>query len=71
MQRLERIGKKAGRPRAPAETPTEYAQALADRLHEPDLVMVGAALDTDSYSAAGAPPEARTHADAVLSSLRP
>jgi transglutaminase-like putative cysteine protease len=71
MQRLERIGKKAGRPRAPAETPTEYAQALADQLHEPQLVTVGAALDTDSYSAAGAPPEARADEDAVLSSLRP
>lgn len=69
FDRLERIGRKAGRPRAPAETPREYAHALAHRLGTPGLDTVGAALDADAYSAAGAPPEARAAADAVLTSL--
>jgi len=69
FDRLERIGRKAGRPRAPAETPREYANALAYRLGTPGLDTVGAALDADAYSAAGAPPEARAAADAVLTSL--
>jgi transglutaminase-like putative cysteine protease len=71
LRRLERVGAKAGRPRSPAETPREYARALADRLDDQRLVTVGAALDRDAYSAAGAPPEARDDADAVLTSLRP
>jgi transglutaminase-like putative cysteine protease len=69
LHRLERVGRKAGRARAPAETPREYANALAQRLGAPALDTVGAALDADAYSAAGAPPEAREAADAVLSSL--
>ena len=32
LHRLERIGRRAGRPRAPAETPREYAAALAAHL---------------------------------------
>ena len=32
QDRLERIGRKAGRARRPAETPREYAHALAERL---------------------------------------
>lgn len=71
LRRLERLGRKAGRPRAPAETPREYAQALAVRLDDQRLVTVGAALDRDAYSAAGAPPDARAAADSVLTSLRP
>ena len=71
LRRLERVGAKAGRPRTPAETPREYAQALADRLDDQRLVTVGAALDRDAYSAAGESPEARDAADSVLSSLRP
>jgi protein-glutamine gamma-glutamyltransferase len=69
LHHLERVGRKAGRARAPAETPREYANALAQRLGAPTLDTVGAALDADGYSAAGAPPEARAAADAVLSSL--
>jgi transglutaminase-like putative cysteine protease len=69
LHQLERVGRKAGRARAPAETPREYANALAHRLGAPALDMVGAALDADAYSAGGAPPEARAAADAVLSSL--
>jgi transglutaminase-like putative cysteine protease len=69
LHHLERVGRKAGRARAPAETPREYANALAQRLGAPALDTVGAALDAEAYSAAGAPPEAQAAADAVLSSL--
>jgi hypothetical protein len=71
FDRLERIGRKAGRPRAPAETPTEYARVLAERLDVPDLGEVAAALDAEAYSAQGASSEARERADAVLTSVRP
>jgi transglutaminase-like putative cysteine protease len=71
IDQLERIGRKAGRARAPAETPREYATVLARRLSAPDLETVGATLDTDAYSADGASPEAREAADEVLTSFRP
>ena len=66
---LERIGTKAGRPRAPAETPREYAHALVPVLGDARLEEVGAALDRDAYSARGAPPGARASTEAVLTSL--
>jgi transglutaminase-like putative cysteine protease len=69
LGRLERIGRRAGRPRTPGETPREYALALATHLHDPRLGVVGETLDTDGYSAAGASPSARAAADAVLSSI--
>ncbi len=69
LHQLERLGRKAGRARAPAETPREYASVLAERLAAPGLDVVGAALDIEAFSAAGAPPEAREAADAVLASL--
>ena len=56
LGRLERIGRRAGRPRTPGETPREYALALATHLHDPRLGVVGETLDTDGYSAAGASP---------------
>jgi transglutaminase-like putative cysteine protease len=71
LRRLERVGRKAGRAREPAETPREYAHALAGRLHAPDLERVGATIDTDAFSADGAAPNERDAADAVLRSLRP
>jgi transglutaminase-like putative cysteine protease len=71
FDRLERIGRKAGRPRAPAETPREYASVLAERLQAPQLNDVGAILDEASYSGRDAPAASRDTADAVLSSLRP
>ncbi len=37
LHRLERAGRKAGRARAPAETPREYAHALAERLGDDRL----------------------------------
>jgi transglutaminase-like putative cysteine protease len=71
LAELERIGGHAGRPRAAAETPREYAHALAGVLDDQRLDWVGDALDTDAYSAHGAPPNARDATDAVLSSLGP
>jgi transglutaminase-like putative cysteine protease len=71
IDRLDRIGRRAGRARAPAETPREYATVLAQRLSMPELEDVGRTLDTDAYSADGASPEAREAADAVITSLRP
>jgi hypothetical protein len=71
LDRLERLGRKAGRARDPAETPREYAHALADRLDAPELERVGAAVDADAFSAHGATPNDRDAADAVLRSLGP
>lgn len=71
LTRLERTGRRVGRARAPAETPQEYARALAARLGRPALEAVGAAIDADGFSATGASPSARAEADAVLASLRP
>jgi transglutaminase-like putative cysteine protease len=69
LHRLERAGRKAGRARAPAETPREYARALAERLGNDRLAVVGDVLDTELYSADGAPDGDRAEADAVLTSL--
>jgi transglutaminase-like putative cysteine protease len=69
LVRLERIGRRAGRPRAPAETPREYAAALAAHLNDPRLHSVGETLDADGFSVSGASPSARAAADTVLSSL--
>jgi protein-glutamine gamma-glutamyltransferase len=69
LHRLERAGRKAGRARAPSETPREYAEVLAERLGDDRLAEVGATLDTALYSAHGAPDEARDRAEAVLTSL--
>jgi hypothetical protein len=71
MARLERIGRRAGRARRPAETPREYANALAAQLHDQRIAAVGETLDADGFSDAGASPSARASADSVLSSLRP
>jgi transglutaminase-like putative cysteine protease len=69
LARLERIGRRAGRPRAPAETPRDYAAALAVYLQDERIREVGAVLDADGFSAHGTSPSAREAADAVLSSL--
>jgi hypothetical protein len=69
LDRLEKIGRKAGRARAPAETPREYAHALAEHLSAPNLEHVGRTLDEAAYSGHDAPEDARNAADAVLSSL--
>lgn len=69
LARLERIGRRAGRARAPSETPREYAAALAAYLNDDRVRVVGETLDVDGFSASGASASARTAADAVLSSL--
>jgi hypothetical protein len=71
LHRLERAGRKAGRARAPAETPRQYAHALAERLGDERVTGVGETLDRDLYSAQGASAAERADADAVLTSLRP
>jgi transglutaminase-like putative cysteine protease len=71
LARLERIGRRAGRARAPAETPREYATALATYLGDDRVRSVGDTLDADGFSRAGASPSARRAVEAVLSSLRP
>ena len=43
--RLERIGQKAGRPRAPAETTTVYGAALGETLDDERLAAVGRVID--------------------------
>jgi transglutaminase-like putative cysteine protease len=70
LHRLERIGKRAGRARTPAETPREYATALAQRLGQPGLVAVGDTIDTEAFAPGGAREDARAAADAVLTSIR-
>jgi hypothetical protein len=71
LHQLERLGKRRGRARAPAETPREYADALATMLNEPSLTSVGDAIDADAFAQQGAPQDARASAEAVLTSLRP
>ena len=71
LDRLERIGRKAGLTRLPSETPREYAAVLARYLHDERIRAVGETLDLEGFSAEGAPVSARADADAVLSSLRP
>jgi transglutaminase-like putative cysteine protease len=71
LTRLERIGRRAGRPRTPSETPREYATVLAGYLGDERLRGVGETLDADGFSRAGTSPSARQDAEAVLSSLGP
>ncbi len=71
LLRLERFGRRAGRAREPAETPREYAAALASHLGDDRLRMVGDTLDAAAFSHAGASDAARSAADAVLTSLQP
>jgi transglutaminase-like putative cysteine protease len=71
LTRLERIGRRAGRPRTPSETPREYARVLAAYLDDERLRGVGETLDADGFSSGGTSPTARRDAEAVLSSLGP
>jgi transglutaminase-like putative cysteine protease len=65
--KLERIGRKAGRPRAPHETPREYGEALAEHLHDPGLAAVGDLIDLETFSPDAIPIERRETADLILS----
>jgi transglutaminase-like putative cysteine protease len=71
LARLERVGRRAGRARAPAETPREYAAALAAYLGDDRVRTVCDTLDADGFSRTGASPSARREVEAVLSSLKP
>ncbi len=71
LDRLERLGRRAGRARRPSETPREYAGALASHLDAPALEQVGAAIDADAFSRDGTSADERAAAEAVLSSTRP
>jgi transglutaminase-like putative cysteine protease len=66
QSRLERVGRRAGRARAPWETPREYARAVAETVGDPRLVDVGEVIDREIFAATGADPFAREAADAVL-----
>ncbi|MFN8018091.1 MAG: transglutaminaseTgpA domain-containing protein [Acidimicrobiales bacterium] len=67
--RLASIGERLDRPRAPHETATSYATALAERLGDDRIVRVGAALDDALYSSAAPPPEVQAEVDALLAEL--
>jgi transglutaminase-like putative cysteine protease len=69
LHRLERAGRKAGRARAPAETPREYARSVAQRLDDARIARVGDVIDADAFSLGGASQDARDAADSVLTSL--
>jgi transglutaminase-like putative cysteine protease len=71
LHRLERAGRKAGRVRAPAETPREYARSVARQLDDARIARVGDVIDADAFSLGGASQDARDAADSVLTSLRP
>jgi len=71
LARLERIGRRVGRPRAPSETPREYATVLAAYLGDDRVRLVGDTLDADGFSRSGTSPASRRQAEAVLSSLGP
>jgi transglutaminase-like putative cysteine protease len=71
LDRLERVGRRAGRARFPSETPREYASALSVYLRDERIRGVGETLDVEGFSSAGASPSARESVDAVLTSLGP
>jgi transglutaminase-like putative cysteine protease/predicted secreted protein len=70
FSRLERLGRRRGRPRRADETPSEYARALAVHLDEPSLAQVGAVLDQEAFSTHEATAERRATVDAVLTMRR-
>jgi transglutaminase-like putative cysteine protease len=64
--RLEAIGRRAGRERSPDETATTYGEALARRLGEPALAVVGRLVDDAVFAAAPVADRDRADADAAL-----
>jgi transglutaminase-like putative cysteine protease len=64
--RLDRLGKKAGRPRGGAETYREYSRALAQKLATPELVRVGDAIDRDAFAATPTDSTTRAAVEEVL-----
>jgi transglutaminase-like putative cysteine protease len=68
-RRLDALGKRAGRPRAPHETASAYAAALAVRYGDERLEAVGRALDDASYAARPPDGDRRAAVDAILDEL--
>ena len=65
--RLERAGAARGRPRAPHETPAEYATGLSRTvLPDPRLEEIGELVTVAAYSRREPPAEARERAEVVL-----
>jgi transglutaminase-like putative cysteine protease len=67
---LERLGAGAGRERRPSESALGYAHALARALGDAELVSVGAAIDTDTFSPEGIDPRERASIDALLAGIK-
>jgi transglutaminase-like putative cysteine protease len=66
QDRIERVGRRAGHPRRPSETPREYARRLATSTGDDRLATVGDVIDEDLFASEGARPAARAAADTVL-----
>lgn len=64
--RLEALGQRTGRPRAPGETATTFAAALAAHLRRPDLRAVGETVDAALYAHDPPSPHQQDACDAVL-----
>jgi hypothetical protein len=69
LGQLERVGRKAGRARAPSETPREYARAVAEAVGDVRVELVGDAIDRDEFAAHGADARTRAVADEVLAEV--
>ena len=67
--RLASIGEQLDRPRAPHETASSYAAALAERTGDDRLLVVGAALDDALYSPQPPPDAVRAEVDAILAEV--
>jgi transglutaminase-like putative cysteine protease len=69
LRRLERLGRRAGVTGDPGQTVVQYARSLAVRVGEPRLAAVGAAIDTDAFSAHGAASAERVEAEQALTQI--
>ncbi|QXC60939.1 hypothetical protein KSP35_21920 [Aquihabitans sp. G128] len=67
--RLDALGARVGRARAPSETGLAYARALALRYRDPRLVAVGHVLDDALYAPRPPGPDRVEDADATLAEL--
>lgn len=67
--RLTRAGADLGRPRALAETPAEYARALAEAAADPRLAGAGALLTREAWSPGEPNPADRSAAEQAIADL--
>jgi transglutaminase-like putative cysteine protease len=70
-QRLERLGRRAGRPRGPGDTVPAHAAELAERCADRRLVRVGELLDAARYGPGDVAEEDRRFVDEVLDEVGP